>query len=72
MKDLQGNDLPKTYEYSVQARCYDMAETLRRANMLLARAVTNPHNTTKAEMATMINAAASMILEVEQELIGRG
>lgn len=70
MKDGQGEELPKTYEYSMIARCYEMADTLRRADMLLAKAVINQHNTTKPEMAKMINAASELINSVISDITG--
>ena len=70
MKDPSGRELPKTYEYSALARCYEMADTLQKADRLLARAVINQHNTTKQEMVQMINEASEMINNVILTIVG--
>lgn len=70
MKDPSGRELPKTYEYSMAARCYEMADTLQRADRLLAKAVLNQHNTTKQEMIQMISEASEMINNVINSIVG--
>ena len=35
MKDPSGRELPKTYEYSVVARCYEMVQMINEASEMI-------------------------------------
>ncbi len=72
MKDASGNELPRSYENSLQCRCYMLSDKVDKAMWMLAHACVNSGHRTKAEMVEAMNEAQKLLIEVKQELVGGG
>lgn len=70
MKDPSGNELPKSYENSIQGRTLILAHKLDKAAWILTHACINTKNRTKEEMVKAMNEASELIIEVRKEIAG--
>ena len=72
MKDAVGNELPKSYENSIQGRTIILADKLNKAAFELAHIHSDYRNKNdkKENILRRINEVASVIIEVKKEIAG--